>query len=97
MESGQGDELPGEAELAKVVNEGAHVVVGHTGSVPVEGRRKVVGEHDVRVLGQNSLGELGSLGQDRRLGLHPEKIRVRSKGNSSNIVDKSDTHSVSLK
>lgn len=83
VEAGEGDELPGEAELAEVANEGAHVVVGHASGVPVEGRREVVGEHDLGVAGENSLGELGGLGQDGRLGLHPEEVRVGSEGDSS--------------
>lgn len=83
VEAGEGDELPGEAELAEVPDEGAHVVVGHASSVPVEGRREVVSEHDVGVAGEDSLGELGGLGQDGRLGLHPEEVRIGSEGDSS--------------
>lgn len=83
VEAGEGDELPGEAQGAQVADEGAHVVVGHTSSVPVEGGGQVVGEHDVGVLGEDSLGELGGLGQDGGLGLHPEEVRVRSEGDSS--------------
>jgi hypothetical protein len=83
VEAGKGDELPGEAQGAQVADEGAHVVVGHASSVPVEGGRQVVGEHDVGVLGEDTLGELGGLGQDGGLGLHPEEVRVRSEGDSS--------------
>jgi hypothetical protein len=35
------------------------------------------------VTGEDSLSELGSLGQDGGLGLHPEEIRVGSEGDSS--------------
>lgn len=83
VEASEGDELPGEAEFAEVADEGAHVVVGHAGGIPVEGRREVVGEHDLGVASEDSVGELGGLGQDGRLGLHPEEVRVGSEGDSS--------------
>src|SRR5690554_1906295 len=44
VESCKGDELPREAELAEVADESAHVVVVHASSIPVEGRRQVVGK-----------------------------------------------------
>ena len=72
-----GDEVEDEAELAQLLRELAHLVVGHPGGVPVERRRQVVGEHLVRVHRVDRLGELASFLEVGRLGLHPEQVGER--------------------
>ena len=52
----------------------------HTGSVPVEGLRAVVGEHLVRELGMHSVGELAGLLNVGHGALHPDQVGVRRKG-----------------
>ena len=53
-----GDEVEHEAGVADLLRERPHLVVAHTGRVPVERGRQVVGEHLVGELGVDRLGEL---------------------------------------
>mmetsp|Transcript_5502 Transcript_5502/g.8752 ORF Transcript_5502/g.8752 Transcript_5502/m.8752 type:complete len:489 (+) Transcript_5502:256-1722(+) len=81
VESSKSDELPCEAQLSKILAEGVHLLVGHAASVPVEGRRKVVGQ--VRLLSRavdtlhTSCEALGIL-KDWLGGLSPHDVSVRS-------------------
>merc|ERR1719253_1272612 len=50
VEACQGDELPAEAKLGQIPNEGFHLRISHAGAIPVEGGAQVVCEHCVRRL-----------------------------------------------
>src|SRR5699024_3605111 len=52
-------------------------------TLPVEGRRAVVGEHLVGVLGLDALGEVAGHLQVRGGGLHPEQVGVRGVGQTT--------------
>jgi hypothetical protein len=52
-----GDEVEHEAELAQLLGEAPHLLVAHARRVPVERRREIVGEHLVRELRVDRLGE----------------------------------------
>ena len=82
MEAGQGDELELVAhgsELALELRDGGIVEV----LAPVERRRAVVGQHLVRVLGVDRLGELLGCFEVRCGGLHPQHVRVGSERQSA--------------
>ena len=69
-----GDEVEDEAHLAQLLGEALHLVVAHSGRVPVEGRRQVVGQHLVREHGVDRIGELAGVVEVRRLGFHPQEV-----------------------
>ena len=75
-----GDEVEDEAHLAELLGEAPHLLVAHPGRVPVEGRRQVVGQHLLRELGVDRIGELAGLVEIRGLGLHPEDVGKRRRG-----------------
>mmetsp|Transcript_35334 Transcript_35334/g.80253 ORF Transcript_35334/g.80253 Transcript_35334/m.80253 type:complete len:443 (-) Transcript_35334:520-1848(-) len=83
VEAREGDELPAEAHLGKVPDEGLHLRVGHAGRVPVEGGAEVVGQHLVGHGRADLCGELRSLAQDRLPGLHPDAVRVGGEGDGT--------------
>mmetsp|Transcript_40457 Transcript_40457/g.104674 ORF Transcript_40457/g.104674 Transcript_40457/m.104674 type:complete len:452 (-) Transcript_40457:157-1512(-) len=83
METGEGDELPAEAQLRQVPDEGFHLGIRHAGAVPVEGGAKVVGQHLVRRHSTNLRGELRGLAQDGLAGLHPDAVGVRNEGDGA--------------
>ena len=71
VEAGESDELPAEAQLGQVPDQGLHLCVGRAGRVPVEGRAGVVGQRLVGPGSMDLLRKLGGLGEDRLVGLHP--------------------------
>jgi hypothetical protein len=77
------DELPDEAELAKLPNVVLHVLGVETSSLPVERGRQVVRQPLAGVYSVYTGSELLRLGEDRLLGLHPEQVGVRGKCNST--------------
>lgn len=77
MEASQGDELPDKAFLGQLVVEVEDLLVGHTSSVPVEGRRAVVREHGLGVDALHSTSEFSGLVELRLGGLHPDEVAVR--------------------
>mmetsp|Transcript_5990 Transcript_5990/g.18925 ORF Transcript_5990/g.18925 Transcript_5990/m.18925 type:complete len:382 (-) Transcript_5990:203-1348(-) len=83
MEARQRDELPAEAELGEVPDEGLHLGIGHAAVVPVEGGAQVVGEHLVGSCGADLLSELRCLAQDGLAGLHPDAIRIGGEGDGT--------------
>mmetsp|Transcript_127609 Transcript_127609/g.397432 ORF Transcript_127609/g.397432 Transcript_127609/m.397432 type:complete len:238 (-) Transcript_127609:1108-1821(-) len=83
VEAGQRDELPAEAHLCQVPDEGLHLGVRHARRVPVEGRAEVVGEHLVRHCRAHRRGKLRGLAQDGLPGLHPDAVRVGREGNGT--------------
>mmetsp|Transcript_14238 Transcript_14238/g.29865 ORF Transcript_14238/g.29865 Transcript_14238/m.29865 type:complete len:315 (-) Transcript_14238:777-1721(-) len=83
VEARQRDELPAEAHLCQVPDEGLHLGVRHAGGVPVEGRAEVVGQHLVGHSRAHLRCELGSLAQDGLASLHPDAVGVRREGNGA--------------
>ena len=83
MEASQGDELPAEAELGKVPDEGFHLSVSHAGGVPVERGAQVVGQHLVGHRTADLLGELSGLRKDGLAGLHPNAVSIGGEGNGA--------------
>mmetsp|Transcript_74939 Transcript_74939/g.169718 ORF Transcript_74939/g.169718 Transcript_74939/m.169718 type:complete len:207 (-) Transcript_74939:627-1247(-) len=80
VEARQRDELPAEAHLGEVPDEGLHLRVRHARGVPVEGRAEVVGQHLVRHGSTDLLRELRRLAQDGLAGLHPDAVGVGREG-----------------
>mmetsp|Transcript_39405 Transcript_39405/g.80602 ORF Transcript_39405/g.80602 Transcript_39405/m.80602 type:complete len:249 (-) Transcript_39405:847-1593(-) len=83
VESGQGNELPAESELGKVPNEGLHLSIGHSCTVPVEGWAQVVCKHLVWHCSTNLLGKLSRLSQNWLASLHPDAVRIWGEGNGT--------------
>ena len=83
VQTTQGDELPDKAELTKVPDVLLHLLLRKLGSIPVERGRQVVCKPLFRIHSMYTISELFSLGQNRRLGFHPEQVRIRSKGHST--------------
>ena len=77
------DELPNKPELPKLPHKLLHILVSKPSSIPVEARTQIIREPLVRVHAMHAVRKLARLGQDRLLGLHPEKIRVRRERNST--------------
>ena len=71
------------------IRELAHLVVAQSGRIPVERRRQVVGEHLVRVLVVDRLGESLSVLEVGGLRLHPQQVGERrgSEGLGDGVVD----------
>ncbi|GER43123.1 vacuolar protein sorting 26A [Striga asiatica] len=75
VETRERDELPAITELGDFRNEVHHLLICHSGSIPVEGRGEIVGEHYVRVGRFHAARELGALGEVRARSLHPDEVR----------------------
>mmetsp|Transcript_33377 Transcript_33377/g.71895 ORF Transcript_33377/g.71895 Transcript_33377/m.71895 type:complete len:438 (-) Transcript_33377:409-1722(-) len=83
VEASQGDELPAEAQLRQVPNEGLHLRIRHACTVPVEGGAQVVGQHLMGHRGTHFLGKLRGLCQDGLTCLHPNAVRIGGEGNGT--------------
>lgn len=83
VEASQRDELPAIAHPGQLRDEVLHLLVRHSGRVPVEGGREVVGEHGVRVRSADALCELPRLGHIGRGCFHPEQVGMRREGTRS--------------
>lgn len=97
VESKEGDEVPGDSELAELTLEVADVIV-RTGDAPVEAGAQVVGDDLLRDDGVDTVGELGDLGDRRGGGLAPDHVRDRGEGNGADngVVDATDDTEESL-
>mmetsp|Transcript_15028 Transcript_15028/g.12363 ORF Transcript_15028/g.12363 Transcript_15028/m.12363 type:complete len:202 (-) Transcript_15028:1026-1631(-) len=79
MEACQGHELPREAELAEILAEGVHLSVSHARGIPVEGRRKVVGQVGFfarAVDALHTVGEAARVVEDGLGGLSPHDVGI---------------------
>mmetsp|Transcript_22582 Transcript_22582/g.30540 ORF Transcript_22582/g.30540 Transcript_22582/m.30540 type:complete len:311 (-) Transcript_22582:54-986(-) len=83
VEAGKCDELPAEAHLCQVPDEGLHLGIRHAGGVPVEGRAEVVGQHLMGDRGAHLCCELSGLAQDGLARLHPDAVGIRCKSDGS--------------
>lgn len=82
VETRKSDELPAVAELGEAADVGLLLVAAH-GGLPVEGRRKVVGELLLGPDGVHALGELLGLSVVGQLGLHPDGVAVGRVGDGA--------------
>ena len=74
VETTEGDEVPGESEGSDVTLEPLDGVVVHTGGIPVERGRQVVGQHLVGTDSVDNGGELTALLNVGGGSLHPDEI-----------------------
>mmetsp|Transcript_73031 Transcript_73031/g.126667 ORF Transcript_73031/g.126667 Transcript_73031/m.126667 type:complete len:207 (-) Transcript_73031:277-897(-) len=81
VEACQSDELPAEAELRQIPDEGLHLCIRHAGSVPIERGAQIVSKHLVWNCSFDGGCKLLSLAEDWLASLHPDGICIWGKSN----------------